>query len=145
MTPAKRAVGAARLSRGRSHARGGHPKAGSCCDIRWGEREGGAHRRGLRTVCDRAEPGPPPEEEAKDFRCRYFPACRERELARPTLGPPLSQPGMQAEEVQAEEEEAEGEYEEHNQEEEEPESWHEEEGAHEEYDHSHHEPNAADY
>ena len=80
-TPAKRAVGAARLSRGRSHTRGGHPKAGSCCDIRWGEREGGAHRRGLRAVCDRAEPGPPPEEEAKIFRCRYFPAWATHDSA----------------------------------------------------------------
>ena len=46
-TPAKRAVGAARLSRGRSHTRGGHPKAGSRCDIRWGSLAGAKHRASI--------------------------------------------------------------------------------------------------
>ena len=75
-------MGAARLSRGRSHTRGGHPKAGSCCDIRWGEREGGAHRRGLRAVCDRAEPGPPPEEEAKTAKVSKRPASAPTKVAK---------------------------------------------------------------
>ena len=75
-TPAGGTTGAARLSRARggSHVGGGRREAALCCDTLRGEREGAAHRRGLRAVYDRAEPGPPPEKEAKIFRCRYHPA-----------------------------------------------------------------------
>ena len=43
-TPAERAMGAAPVSRGRSHARGGWGKASLCSDIRWGSLAGAAHR-----------------------------------------------------------------------------------------------------
>ena len=44
-TPAKRATGAARLSRGRSHAGGGWGKASLWSDIPWGSLAGAKHRR----------------------------------------------------------------------------------------------------
>ena len=44
-TPAERAMGAAQVSRGRSHACGRCAKAGICRDIRWGSLAGAAHRR----------------------------------------------------------------------------------------------------
>ena len=59
--------------RGGSHVGGGRRKAALWSDTLWSEREGATHRQGLRTVYDRAEPGPPPEKEAKIFRCRYHP------------------------------------------------------------------------
>jgi len=69
--------------RGGSHVGGGRRKAALWSDTLWGEREGAKHRQGLRTVYSRAEPGPPPEKEAKIFRCRYHPAWARRRRGAP--------------------------------------------------------------
>ena len=69
--------------RGGSHVGGGWRKAALWSDTLWGEREGAKHRQGLRTVYNRAEPGPPPEKEAKIFRCRYHPAWGGRQKSAP--------------------------------------------------------------
>ena len=74
---AARAAEAERRARGGSHAGGARARLSVCCDTLRGELEGAAHRYWLRAVYDRAEPCPPPEKEAKIFRCAYLPAWHQ--------------------------------------------------------------------